>query len=226
MSTEFTVDLTPRENFGSSSSRRLRREGHVPVVVYGANKKNEHFTTDHDALFHSLEVEAFHSAIIDIKVKGKKQQAIVREVQMHPYRSQIVHVDFQRIKATEAITIRVPLHFIGDDVAPGVKTLGGIFSRLILDVEVQCLPKNLPEYLEIDVSELDLHQAVHISDIVLPEGVELTTSYQDSDDFAIASITPSKISTTFDDEEMEGEEADFEEVSEPDAAEQESSFSE
>ena len=210
MSTNFTIELTPREDFGSSNSRRLRREGMVPVVIYGANKKNAHYVTEHDSLVHILEVEAFHSAIIDVKESGKKQGAILREVQMHPYKSQVMHVDLQRVKATETISLRVPLHFIGDDIAPGVKTTGGIFSRLIVDVEIQCLPKNLPEFLEVDVSELELNQAVHISDIVLPEGVELTTAYHDSDDYAIASVTPSKISAEFDQEEAEAEAEELE----------------
>ena len=205
MSTNFTLDLTPRDEFGSSTSRRLRRAGLVPVVVYGAGKKNAHFTTDHNALIHNLDTEAFHSAIIDIKESGKKQGAILREVQMHPYRTQILHIDLQRVKATELISLRVPLHFIGDDVAPGVKMHGGIFSRLINDVEIQCLPKDLPEYLEIDVSELELHQAVHISNIKLPDGVELSSAYQDSDDFAVASVAPPRIST--DDVETDEEDA-------------------
>ena len=206
MSTNFTLNLTPREEFGSSSSRRLRRTGQVPVVVYGAGKKNAHFTTDHNALIHNLDTEAFHSAIIDIKENGKTQGAILREVQMHPYKTQILHIDLLRVKATELITLRVPLHFVGDDAAPGVKTFGGIFSRLITDVEIQCLPKNLPEYLEIDVSELELNQAVHISNISLPEGVELSSAYHDSDDFAIASVTPPRV-TTDDDVVDEGMEA-------------------
>ena len=205
MSTNFTLDLTPREDFGSSSSRRARRAGQVPVVVYGAGKKNAHFTTDHNALIHSLDTEAFHSAIIDIKESGRKQGVILREVQMHPYKLQIMHIDLQRVKATELFTLRIPLHFAGDDVAPGVKTSAGIFSRLINDVEIQCLPKDLPEYLEVDVSELELNQAVHISDIVLPEGVELSSAYQDTDDFAVASIVPPRIVTDDMDEEAEDE---------------------
>ncbi len=218
MASNYTVALETRDDFGSSSSRRLRRNGKVPVVVYGTGAKNEHYTADHDALFHNLEVEAFHSAIIDLDGAGKKRQAILREVQMHPHRAQILHVDFQRIKATEQITIRVPLHFLGDDVAPGVKTQGGIFSRLMLDVEIQCLPKDLPEFIDIDVSQLELHDSVHMSDITLPEGVEFSTSLQDTDDYAIASVAPARVSAADLEEELEGEELleelDIEEESE------------
>ena len=205
MSTNFTVELEKRTDFGSSSNRRLRRAGKVPVVVYGAGKKNEHFAVSHNAILHNLQVEAFHSAIIDIKRRGKKDQAILREVQMHPYRPQVMHVDFQRIKATELINIRVPLHFNGEDVAPGVKTQGGIFSRTILDVEIQCLPKDLPEFLEVEVAHLELNEAVHMSDIKLPEGVELTLDIEEGDDLAIASVTPSRIASEL--EEMDAADA-------------------
>ncbi len=206
MSSNFSIDLEPREEFGSSSSRRLRRGGRVPVVVYGADKGNAHYTADHNSLVHSLEIEAFHSAIIDVKENGKKQGAILREVQMHPYKPQILHIDLQRVKATEQITLRVPLHFEGDDVAPGTKMAGGIFTRLITDVEIQCLPKDLPEYLTVDVSELQINNSVHLSDIQLPEGVELTAMQHDADDYAIASISPSRISVGTEEEELEGDE--------------------
>lgn len=200
MSTNFSIDLEPREEFGTSSSRRLRRQGRVPVVVYGADKSIAHYSADHNSLIHSLDIEAFHSAIIDIKENGSKQGAILREVQMHSYKPQVLHIDLQRVKATEQITLRVPLHFLGDDVAPGVKIAGGIFSRLITDVEIQCLPKDLPEFLTVDVSELDINNSVHMSDIKLPEGVEMTAVLQDSDDYAIASITPSRISIDVEEE--------------------------
>ena len=203
MSTSYTIELEARDDFGSSTSRRLRREGQVPVVVYGAGKDNAHYVTNHNSLMHNLEIESFHSAIIDIKENGKTQGAIVREVQMHPHKLQVLHVDLQRIKATEVITLRIPLHFEGDDSAPGVKIGGGIFSRLIVDVEIQCLPKDLPEYLSVDVSELELNQSVHTSDIILPEGVELTALMHDGDDFAIASIAPPRISAEVEDMEVD-----------------------
>lgn len=222
MSTNFTLDLRPREEFGSSTSRRLRRSGQVPVVVYGAGKKNAHFTTDHNALIHNLDTQAFHSAIIEIKESGKNQGAILREVQMHPHKTQILHIDLQRVKATEMISLRVPLQFIGDDVAPGVKMSGGIFSRLINDVEILCLPKDLPEYLELDVSGLELNQAVHISDIKLPDGVELSSAYQDSDDFAVASVAPPRIAAEDEIAEDEDEELILESGAPADAEESES----
>lgn len=210
MASNFTVTLEPRQEFGTSGSRRLRRAGKVPVVVYGAGADNEHFTANHDALLHNLDTEAFHSAIIDIAAPGEKRQAILREVQMHPYRAQVLHADFQRVKATEQITIKVPIHFLGDDVAPGVKTQGGIFSRLIIEVEVVCLPKDLPEFIEVDVSHLDMNEAVHLSALALPEGVEFATSLEEIDDYAIASISPARVAAE-EEEELEEEEGLIEE---------------
>jgi len=212
MSTNYSIDLALREDLGTANSRRLRRAGRVPVVVYGADKQNAYYSTDHNSLLHSLEVEGFHSAIIDVKEKGKKQGAILREVQMHPYKAQILHLDLQRIKATEQITLRVPLHFEGDDIAPGVKMSGGIFTRLSTDVEIQCLPKNLPEFLVVDVSELEINHSVHLSNIQMPEGVELTALQHDGDDSAIASITPPRI--TADEEQAELEADDIVDMSE------------
>ena len=219
MSNNFTLELSPREDVGTSASRRLRREGLVPVVVYGADKKNAFYTVEHDSLLHSLDVEAFHSAIIDVKEKNKKQNTILREVQMHPYKQQVLHVDLQRVKSTETISLRVPLHFIGDADAPGTKVEGGIFTRLIVDVEIQCLPKDLPEFLEVDVSGLELNQSVHISDINMPDGVELTASYHDTDDYAVASVTPPRIASADEDEFEE----DFMEIDEEGVSEDESS---
>ena len=205
MSTNFSIELEPREQLGSSNSRRLRHQGRVPVVVYGADKDNAYYSADHNSLIHNLDVEAFHSAIIELKEKGKKQGAILREVQMHPYKTQILHIDLQRVSATEQFTLHIPLHFEGDEDAPGTKIAGGIFTPLITDVEVQCLPKDLPEFLTVDVSHLEINQSVHLSDIKLPEGVELTAVQHDSDDYAIASVTPSRISA---EDEIDSEEMD------------------
>ncbi len=203
MSSNFTLELTARDDTGTSASRRLRRAGQVPVVVYGADKDNACYTADHDRLMHNLEVQAFHSAIIDVNENKKRQSTILREVQMHPYKQQVLHIDLQRIKSTEAITLRVPLHFVGDDEAPGIKIDGGIFTRLIVDLEIQCLPKDLPEYIEIDVSALEMNQSVHISNITLPEGVELSSSYADADDYAVAGITPPRVAAAEEEAEEE-----------------------
>ncbi len=207
MSTNFSIELTPRETFGTTASRRLLREGNVPVVVYGAGRKIAHYSTNHNSLVHKLDVESFHSAIIETKENGRNQGVILREVQMHPFKHQVLHIDLQRVKASEVISLRIPLHFVGDESAPGVRTHGGVFSRLISDVEVQCLPKDLPEYLEVDVSHLEIGQAVHISDIDLPDGVEFGSAYQISDDYAIASVVQPRVGS--DSDETEDEDGEY-----------------
>ena len=172
MSSNYVLTVQSRDVFGTGASRRQRRDGHVPAVVYGAGKDNETVTLDHDQVMHSLEKEAFHSAIIDLQTDAGSQQVILREVQMHPYRPLVLHMDFQRIKATEKLHMKIPLHFDGADVAPGVKTDGGILAHTMTELDITCLPKDLPEYIAVDVSELGMNESIHLSDIQLPEGVE------------------------------------------------------
>ncbi len=205
MSASYELNVTIREPGGTGASRRLRRSGQVPGVMYGAGKDNAHIVFDHEDVMHKLEIEAFHSAIIDVKVDGKSQQAIVRDVQMHPYRRQVMHIDFQRIRATEKFEISVPIHYMGEEEAPGVRIDGGIFSRLMNDVQISCLPADLPEYLEVDVSALDMSASVHLSDIKIPDGVTITSLAHEGEDLAIATIMPPKI-----EEEEEEVEADAE----------------
>ncbi|MEN7342986.1 MAG: 50S ribosomal protein L25/general stress protein Ctc [Pseudomonadota bacterium] len=169
------IDLVAdfREDQGKGASRRLRREGKVPAILYGGGRKPRSITLQHNKLLRALEDEAFYSSVLNIKVGDKNQEAILKDVQRHPAKNVILHIDLQRIVAGEAIRMNVPLHFVGEDVAPGVKMQGGVMSRLLNDVEVTCLPKNLPEYLEVDVSEMDMDDILHMSDIKLPKGVEL-----------------------------------------------------
>jgi large subunit ribosomal protein L25 len=149
---------------------------------------------DHDQVMHSLEKEAFHSAIIDLKTDKGSQQVILREVQMHPHRQLVMHVDFQRVRATEKLHMKVPLHFEGSDVAPGVKTDGGILSHPITELDITCLPRDLPEFIAVDVSELNLNESLHLSSIKMPEGVELTaTAFPEGEDPTIATISPPKV---------------------------------
>ena len=194
MSSNNVLNAQPRDVSGTGASRRQRRDSHVPAVVYGAGKDNETVTLDHDQVMHSLEKEAFHSAIIDLKTDAGSQQVILREVQMHPHRPLVLHMDFQRIKATETLHMKIPLHFEGADVAPGVKTDGGILAHSMTEIDITCLPKDLPEYIAVDVSTLGMNESLHLSDIQLPEGVELTvTAYHEGEDPAVATITAPKV---------------------------------
>ena len=194
MSSNYVLNAQSRDVFGTGASRRQRRDSHIPAVVYGAGKDNETVTLNHDQVMHSLEKEAFHSAIIDLQTDAGSQQVILREVQMHPHRPLVLHMDFQRIKATEKLHMKIPLHFDGADVAPGVKVDGGILAHAMTELDITCLPKDLPEYIAVDVSELGMNESIHLSDITLPEGVELTvTAYHEGENPTVATITAPKV---------------------------------
>jgi large subunit ribosomal protein L25 len=173
MREEFDLIAEMREDQGKGASRRLRHEGKVPAIIYGAGRPPRALSFDHNKVLRQLENESFYSSVLNIKVGEKSQAAILKDLQRHPARNQIMHMDFQRIVEDEEIRMNVPLHFIGEDVAPGVKQGGGSVSHLQTDVEIVCLPKNLPEYLDVDVSGLELNEMLNLSDIKLPEGVAI-----------------------------------------------------
>ena len=162
-----------RELQGSSASRRLRRSGWVPGILYGSNLKPESIELDHNELFQHLRKEAFHSSVLTINLEGSKQMCLLRDVQMHAYKREVKHVDFQRIDAAQKIHQKVPLHFLNADIAPGVKLHGGMVSHVITELNVRCLPKDLPSYIEVDLKDLDLGHSLHLSQIALPSGVEV-----------------------------------------------------
>jgi large subunit ribosomal protein L25 len=189
MQTKFEVTAEPRAVKGTGASRRLRRSGKVPGVLYGAERQSIMIEMDHSAILRNLQNEAFHTSILTVKVGADTDQVVLRDWQMHPFKPQVLHVDFQRISATEKIHMLVPLHFIGQDVAPGVKQEGGILSHLMTEVDITCLPHQLPEFLPLDVSQLHLNDSIHLSDIPLPDGVTITTLAHGGDDLAVATIT-------------------------------------
>ena len=223
MSTQYEIQAFARTNKGKTSSRRYRRDGKVPAVIYGAGKNNENLLLNHNEIKHNLDSGGFQAAIIDIKTEKGTEQVIVRDVQMHPYRAQVMHVDFQRVSATEKLHIAVPLHFIGGEECPGVYNEGGIESHLINEVDVECLPADLPEYLEVDVSGLNLHESVKLTDIKVPEGVVITALLHEGEDQAVATILAPKVIEE-EEEVVEGEEeelveGEMEEGAEPAAEE-------
>ena len=189
MSEEFDLIADFREDNGKGASRRLRREGKVPAIIYGAGRPPRSLAFDHNKVLKQLENESFYSSVLNIKVGEKSQAAILKDLQRHPAKMQILHMDLQRIVEDEEIRMNVPLHFIGEDVAPGVKLGGGKVSHLMTDVEVTCLPKDLPEFIEVDVSELELDAMVHMSELKLPEGVTIPELAQGPEhDHAVVSI--------------------------------------
>ena len=170
---EIEITATKRTLTGTGASRRLRHAGRVPAIVYGGGDAAM-IELDHNMVFHKLRNEAFHSSILALNVDGDKQQVLLRDVQMHPFRPIVMHLDFQRVSQTEKIHVKVPLHFVNADVAPGVKLAGGIVSHVITEVDVSCLAKDLPEYIEVDLAHLEAGQSVHLSELKVPAGTELT----------------------------------------------------
>jgi large subunit ribosomal protein L25 len=173
MKTSFELVAEFREMHGKGASRRLRREGKVPAILYGGQSDARALTLSHQKLALMLDNERFYSTILNLKVGEETQAAILKDVQRHPFKNAIVHVDFQRVQDNELIRISIPLHFKGEGVSPGVKTQGGIVSHMRNDVVVSCLPKDLPEFIEVDLSNLSLNESIHLSQLKLPEGVHL-----------------------------------------------------
>lgn len=171
---------------GTGASRRLRRAGKLPGIIYGADKAPVQVEFDHNELFHLLRKEAFHASVLNIEVDdGTKESVVLRATQWHPFRQQVLHLDFQRVDATHKMHIKVPLHFVNGDIAPGVKTGGGIVSHILNELDVQCLPGNLPEFIEVDLKNLEAGQSIHVSQVTLPVGVEAVVHGEDP---VIASI--------------------------------------
>ena len=171
MKTSFNLTAEFRDDQGKGASRRLRHAGRVPAILYGGTREPRALSLDHTRLSLVLENEKFYSSIMTLTVGDQTQAALLRDVQRHPWKNQIVHVDLQRVYDDQTIRLSVPLHFTGEAAAPGVKTQGGMMSHLRNELVVECLPKHLPEYLTVDVSGLSLNQSLHLSDIPLPEGV-------------------------------------------------------
>jgi large subunit ribosomal protein L25 len=159
------VNAVSRSVQGTSASRRLRRTGKVPAIVYGASENAQVIELDHKALLLQLRHEAFHSSILQMNIDGNKQRVLLRDVQMHPWKHEVLHIDFQRVDAKQKIHMRVPLHFVNEEIAPGVKLGGGVVNHVMTELEVSCLPADLPEYLEVDLAALELGDSVHLSEV-------------------------------------------------------------
>jgi large subunit ribosomal protein L25 len=177
MSEAMVVNAQVRSDEGKGASRRLRHQGLIPGIVYGGNKKPEMITLSHQEMLLHLEHESFYSSILELDIDKNKQQVILKDLQRHPAKPFVLHVDFQRVSATQTLKTRVPIHFVGEDVCPGLK-LGGGVSHHMTDVEISCLPKDLPEFLQIDMSKMVIGDSVHLSEIELPEGVEIPSLAQ------------------------------------------------
>ena len=186
-----TITATLRSAKGTGASRRLRRESKVPGVVYGAGKDAVSVEFDAKALFMEFRHEAFHASIIDLNLDGKKESVLLRDYQLHPVRNTLQHIDFQRVSATEKIHVKVPFHFVNAEIAPGVKLNGGIVAHINTEADVSCLAKDLPEFVEVDLANLDMGHSIHLSEIKLPKGVEFV-QLAHGNDLAVASIAKTR----------------------------------
>jgi large subunit ribosomal protein L25 len=182
-----------REVQGTGASRRLRRDGLVPGVIYGGDKPAESIVLNHKDLFLQVRQEAFHSSILNMKVDGDMQMALLRNLQWHPFKQQILHADFQRVDQTHKIHVKVPLHFKNQETSPGVKLGHGLASHVMTELDVECLPGNLPEFIEVDMGEMQLGQSIHVGDLTLPAGVE-PVAHLKAENPVVAVITPPKVS--------------------------------
>jgi large subunit ribosomal protein L25 len=164
-------NATPRSVQGTSASRRLRRASRVPAIVYGGKEQPVNIELDHNEIFHALRKEKFHASILDMQLEGKSQQVLLRSVQWHPFKQIVMHLDFQRVSADQALHTKVPLHFINAEISPAVKISAAIISHVLTDLEISCFPANLPEFIEVDLSKLVGGGSIHLADITLPSGV-------------------------------------------------------
>jgi large subunit ribosomal protein L25 len=211
MSQSFELNVELRDDMGKGASRRLRRlDDKIPGIVYGGGKKPQPISINHKEIIKQLEDEAFYSQILTLKAGKKTEKVILKDLQRHPFKPKVTHADFMRISATQKLHTNIPLHFINEEGCPGVKE-GGVVSHAFTTVEVSCLPKNLPEYIEIDMADAELDSIVHLSDIVMPKGVELVELSHGADhDQAIATIHKGRAAVS-EDEAEDGEEESAEE---------------
>ena len=185
------VNATPRAAQGKGASRRLRHQERVPGILYGGGRPAQPIEVDHKELSLHLKHEAFHASILSLNLAGEKQQVLLRDIQMHPWRAAVLHVDFQRVAKDKKIHVRVPLHFINADLSPGVKASGGTINHVMTELDVIVLPDDLPNYIEVDLSHLELGHSIHISNLQLPPGV-VSTQLRGGDDAVVATVVVPK----------------------------------
>jgi large subunit ribosomal protein L25 len=188
------IKAEPRSLQGTGASRRLRRESKVPGILYGAGKDAQPIQLDHKDLFFKLKLEAFHASILDMEIGAEKAQVLLRDYQMHPFKQMILHADFQRVAADRKIHMKVPLHFINADICPGVKVAGGVVQNIQNDLDIACLPKDLPGFIEVDLAQLQAGHSLHISGMKLPPGVE-SVALRKGDDMTVATVVIPRVAT-------------------------------
>lgn len=181
------INASIRKTQGTGASRRLRNAGRVPGVVYGAGEVSM-IDMDHNDLYYKLRSEAFHASVLTLNLDGKKEAVMLRDYVMHPFRQQVQHIDFQRVDTSKKMHIRVPLHFLNAEIAPGVKTGGGKISHVMTELDVTCLPADLPAFIEVDLAHLQLGHSIHVSDLKMPKGVEAATHGTHTAEAVVATV--------------------------------------
>ncbi|QTF93984.1 50S ribosomal protein L25/general stress protein Ctc [Halomonas sp. BM-2019] len=208
---DFTLNASVRNDLGKGASRRLRRANlQVPAIIYGGEQAPQPISVEKSAFYKAIESESFFSSVINLVIDGKSEQVVVRDLQRHPFKPLVTHADFLRVDATHAITINVPLHVVGEEKSKGIKDQGGELHVLSNEVQISCLPKDLPDFLEVDISNVELGTILHLSDLTLPAGVTLVElTHGEDHDQAILSITKPKVRGGEEDgEAAEGEEGE------------------
>ncbi len=211
---QFELVAEKREDVGKGASRRLRREGRLPGIVYGADKEPNMVTLAHNEVLHHLDHEAFYSHILTLKTGDVSEKVVLKDLQRHPYKRSLLHIDLLRVNENEALTMRVPLHFLNEEKAKGVKEGGGSITHNMTEIDVVCLPKDLPEYIEIDMLEVELDQTIHLSDLEMPEGVQIYSLLHGGEDtLPVAAIHAARGTVEDEAEDAEAEaEAEAEET--------------
>jgi large subunit ribosomal protein L25 len=184
----------PRSEQGSGASRRLRNAGQTPGIIYGGTAAPVAIALDHNALYHALKKEAFHSSILDMEIEGKVEKVLLRDFQVHAYKQLVLHADFQRVDAKQKIHVKVPLHFVNAEVSPAVKLHSAVISHVMNELDVTCLPGDLPEFVEVDLATMDAGASLHLADIKLPKGVSAVLHGQENPTIATASIPAGQVS--------------------------------
>ena len=208
----FELNVTARDGMGKGASRRLRHEGKLPAIVYGGDKEPMNVSILESDLRKQLENEAFYSHVVNLIVDGTGEQVVLKDLQRHPSRPFVMHADFLRVSASTRLNMNVPLHFINEEHCPGVKLGGGNITHLVSNVEIRCFPKDLPEFIEVDLGELQLGETIHLSDLKVSEGVEIAQLVHGSEhDLPVVSVAKGRGASSDDDDDVDGE-ADTEEA--------------
>ncbi len=203
------LNATLREDKGKGASRRLRHANTLPAIVYGGSADPVSITLQQKDIQHKLPDESFYSQVLALNIAGKSEDVLIRDIQHHPYKMEVMHMDFVRVDMNKPVHIHSQLHFVGEEGSPGVKSEDGVISHVIIEVELECLPKNIPDHIEVDLSEMHVGDVIHLSDLKMPEGVEvLALKHGDDNDSVVASMHIRKVVEEIEDEAPEAPEAD------------------